>query len=209
MIKHAPLNLYKSLKRSKELANNLLTHQGTGRDPRERSESRLWKVDFWIFDIFTKLEKILRPPKSESQKFPSFWGFSERIPKRLKIGENVYLLGKSYTDIKIQKFPKSRILAPNPDFRFWVRWFRPKFGPPKIEITIFYPVFGLFGSCFITKKNLVKKWCCLKKLSRFEKKNFGQKSKIFENFRKFRLRTCFFWVTTTGHNLNEKRLKAR
>ena len=82
MIKHAPLNLYKPLKRSKELANGLPTHQGTGRGPRERSES---------------------------------------------------------------------------DFRFSVRWFRPKFGPPKIEITIFYLVFGLFGSCRITKKNLGKK----------------------------------------------------
>ena len=63
-------------------------------------------MDFWIFDIFTKLEKILRPPKSKSQKFPSVLGFSERIPKRLKIRENVYLLGKSYTEIKIPKFPK-------------------------------------------------------------------------------------------------------
>ena len=106
MIKYAPLNLYKPLKRSQELTNDLPTHQGTGGGPRERSESRLWKVDFWIFDIFTKLEKILRPPKSKSQKFPSFLGFSERIPKRLKIEENVYLLGKKLYRYQNQKFCK-------------------------------------------------------------------------------------------------------
>ena len=124
-----------------------MTHHDAGSPGRGyagRSKATLWEVDFLIFDIFTKLEKILRPPKSKSQKFPSFLGFSERIPKRLKIEENVYLLGKKLYRYQNLKISKSRILAPNPDFRKSVRWFRPKFGPPKIEITIFYPGFGLF-----------------------------------------------------------------
>ena len=86
MIKHAPLNLYKPLKRSKELANNLPTHQGTGRDARERSESRLWKVDFWIFNsVSDGSEKYLDHAKSKSHFFTSFLGFSDSVPSPKKI----------------------------------------------------------------------------------------------------------------------------
>ena len=132
MIKHAPLNLYKPLKRSKELANDLPTHQGTGRGPRERSESRLWKVDFWIFDsVSDGSDQNLDHPKSKSQFFIPFLGFSDSVPSPKKFGKKVMW--------------RQKIIA--------------------IRKKIFWTKIG--------------------------------------NFRKFWLRTCFFWVTTTGHNLNE------
>ena len=88
MIKYAPLNLYKPLKRSKELANDLPTHQGTVRGPRERSESRLWKVDFWIFDsVRDGSDQHLDHPKSKSQFFIPFLGFSDRVGSPKKILE--------------------------------------------------------------------------------------------------------------------------
>ena len=112
MIKHAPLNLYKPLKRSKELANNLPTHQGTGRDSRERSESRLGKVDFWIYDSLSDgSEKYLDHPKSKSQFCIPFLDFSDSVSSPKKSGKKVMWYKKF---IAIQKF---RFLDKNRKFQ--------------------------------------------------------------------------------------------
>ena len=114
MIKHAPLNLYKTLKRSKELANDLPTHQGTGRGPRERSESRLWKVDFWIFDsVLDGSEKYLDHPKSKSQFFIPFLGFSDRVGSPKKSWKKVMLPKKIIAIRKKNILDKNRKFWPN------------------------------------------------------------------------------------------------
>ena len=72
-------------------------------------------MDFWIFDSLSQSsEKYLDHPKSKSQFFIPFLGFSDSVSSPKKILEKSDVVQKNYRDSKKIFFgQKSKISAPN------------------------------------------------------------------------------------------------